>query len=149
MTTTDDMFSIHRVTWSNSEADIRLVRQTVFIDEQSVPQELEWDGEDEYCLHFVARSPSGDPLGTVRLMVDGKIGRLAVLKDWRKKGVGRALLAAVMASALAEGDTRPYLDAQVSALGFYEKFGFVAFGPVFDDAGIPHRRMNLDLGALT
>ncbi len=149
MTSTADSFTIQAVTWANHEADIRLVREQVFIQEQSVPEELEWDGLDELCFHFIAWSSGGDPVGTVRLTVDGKIGRLAVLKHWRAKGVGRALMAAVMAMARSEGNCRLYLDAQVSAIGFYEKFGFRAHGPVFDDAGIDHRRMELDTGSFT
>ncbi len=144
MTSSIQSFSIHPASWKEHEAEIRKVRQKVFIEEQSVPAELEWDGEDPLCIHLLARSMDNQPMGTIRLKDDGKIGRLAVLENWRAKGVGRALMAAIMARALAEGITNLYLDAQVRALGFYEKFGFVARGPVFDDAGIDHKRMVLE-----
>lgn len=149
MRSSTESFTIQPVTWEKHGDEIRKVRQAVFVEEQSVPPELEWDGEDDACLHFLALSEDAEPIGTVRLMEGGKIGRLAVCKHWRGKGVGRALMAAVMAMAQAEGNTTLYLDAQVAAIGFYEKFGFLAHGPVFDDAGIPHRRMSLESQAIT
>ncbi len=134
-------FSLREASWSADQAAIRHVRQAVFIDEQAVPPPEEWDGRDEGCLHLLAEDPSGAPIGTARLLAEGKLGRMAVLAPWRGRGVGRALMARLIQIAERRGHTRLVLDAQVQAIPFYEPFGFKAEGPVFDDAGIPHRKM--------
>ena len=134
-------FSIREARWQTDEVAIRHVRQVVFIDEQAVPPPEEWDGRDADCIHLLAEDPSGAPVGTARLLAEGKLGRMAVLKPWRGRGVGQALMARLIEIAEQHGHTRLVLDAQVRAIGFYEPFGFVAEGPVFDDAGIPHRKM--------
>lgn len=131
--------------WANAERAIRSVRETVFIREQHVPAELEWDGLDPVCVHVLARSEAGDPIGTARLQSDGKIGRMAVLKEWRGRGVGQALLQTLLAIAASRRLTRVILTAQTHAIGFYEKAGFRALGDFFLDAGITHRMMILDL----
>lgn len=113
--------------------------------EQGVPAELEWDGGDVDCAHVVARDRDGRPIGTARLKPDGQIGRMAVLPEWRGRGVGGALLAEALAFARARGMARVYLHAQVQAIGFYARHGFVAVGPEHEEAGIPHRRMVLTL----
>ena len=129
--------------WPPMEEAASSVRREVFIVEQGVPEALEWDEHDASSLHALAEDARGEVLGTARLLPDGHIGRMAVRRCWRGRGVGAALLGALVARARARGDTRIALSAQVSAIGFYERFGFVAEGPVFDDAGIPHRRMVL------
>ena len=121
-------------------ATIYSIRRTVFIVEQSVPEEIEIDELDPVALHVLAYV--GDlPVGTGRITTDGRIGRMAVLQAYRGRGVGRAILGALIAIGRDTGLQRLYLSAQCHAIPFYEKFGFVAEGPVYDEAGIDHRHM--------
>ncbi len=126
------------------------IRRIVFIDEQAVPEDEEWDGLDTACTHFLARS-AGAALGTARLRIDPKVGakaeRVAVLKEARGTGAGRAVMEALEAEALSRGFERVTLAAQMQALPFYERLGYVVYGPEFDDAGIPHRMAVKELGA--
>jgi predicted GNAT family N-acyltransferase len=117
----------------------------VFVREQGVPEELEWDGLDPACIHVLAWDDSGAAIGTARLHPKGKIGRMAVLKEWRGRGVGRAMLRALLEVASERGLTTVELGAQIQAIGFYEREGFRVSGDIFMDAGIPHRKMALDL----
>lgn len=135
---------IELVEWTQAQPAIRLIRETVFVREQGVPLELEWDGQDPLYQHVLAWSDQREPIGTGRLYQEGKqarLGRMAVLKEHRGRGVGRALLSALLDLAQTRGMTKVYLAAQVPVVGFYEKQGFQAMGEVFDDAGIPHRAM--------
>ncbi|MFM9269906.1 GNAT family N-acetyltransferase [Halomonas elongata] len=121
------------------------IRRVVFIEEQQVPEDEEWDGRDDECRHFLALDAAGKALGTARLLPDGHIGRVAVLEEARGRGVGLALMEAAIASAHRRGDTSVALAAQTHALAFYERLGFHAHGETFLDAGIPHRNMTLSL----
>jgi len=120
------------------------IRRVVFIDEQDVPEAEEIDGRDPACVHFLATEGAHD-LGTARMrMVDGgvaKAERVAVHARARGKGVGRALMDALERAAWEAGATAVKLGAQLTALPFYEKLDYTAYGPEFDDAGIPHRMM--------
>ena len=140
-----DECEIHVADWQESRSVILSIRRTVFIREQRVPEELEWDGLDPACLHLVAWNRRGEPIGTARMQPDGRIGRMAVLNDWRGHGVGRALLSRLLDEASAKGLSRVCLAAQTYALGFYQKQGFQVVGESFLDAGIPHRMMFLEL----
>lgn len=123
--------------WHKNNADIRRVRDAVFVAEQSVPPELEWDAEDIDAVHFLAYE--GDfAIGTARLLPDGEIGRLSVLKDWRGMTVGEALLKAVIHEAETRGLNEQKLSAQVQAVAFYERFGFTVVSEEFLEAGLPH-----------
>ena len=122
-------------------AQVKHVREIVFVHEQNVPLELEWDGIDADCRHVIAEDAHGSAIGTGRLLPDGHIGRMAVLQSFRDRGVGSALLGELIAIAAERGLREVVLNAQVQALAFYEKHGFVAEGEVFADAGIPHQRM--------
>lgn len=123
--------------WQKNNADIRRIRDAVFIAEQSVPPELEWDSEDMHAVHFLAYE--GDyPIGTARLLLDGEIGRLSVLKDWRGLKVGESLLTAVIGEAEKRGLQEQKLSAQVQAAAFYERFGFTVVSDEFLEAGLPH-----------
>jgi predicted GNAT family N-acyltransferase len=133
--------------WPDDAAEIRAVREAVFVHEQGVPAALEWDGADPACTHGLARDAAARPVGTARMKPDGHIGRMAVLAGWRGRGVGSALLGLLLGVARARGLPAVFLDAQVRALAFYARHGFVPSGPVFLEAGIPHRRMVLALGA--
>jgi len=126
-------------------ADIELIfalRKAVFIDEQDVPAELEMDELDPICQHVLAWK-DGTAVGTGRIAPDGRIGRMAVSASCRGQGVGRDILAGLIQMGRDMGVERLYLSAQCQAIPFYEKAGFVASGPVYDDAGIDHRHMML------
>jgi predicted GNAT family N-acyltransferase len=125
--------------------DLRAIREPVFVVEQNVPIELEWDELDPLCHHVIARDNAHRPIGTGRLTPEHKIGRMAVLPAWRGKGVGDALLAALIEQARDLGWTEVKLNAQVGAIGFYEKFGFTSYGDEYEEAGIQHRSMALAL----
>ncbi len=131
--------------WREDRPQLQAVRRTVFIDEQRVPEELEWDDADEVSLHVLALDPQGRAIGTGRLLPDGHIGRMAVIRYWRGRGVGSALLACLVACGRGRGAKELHLNAQTHALGFYRRQGFVAHGGEFMDAGIPHRQMTLRL----
>ncbi|WP_397452473.1 GNAT family N-acetyltransferase [Pseudomonas sp. NA-150] len=123
--------------WQKDNADIRRIREAVFIVEQCVPPELEWDAEDPSAMHFLAFE--GDfPIGTARLLPHGEIGRLSVLKDWRGLKVGDALMDAIITQAEAKGLKQQRLSAQVQATRFYERLGFTIVSGEFLEAGIPH-----------
>lgn len=125
--------------------DLRAVREPVFVVEQNVPIEEEWDALDPLCHHVIARDTSHKPIGTGRLTPEHKIGRMAVIKEWRGKEVGAALLQALIDKARELGWPEVSLNSQVPAIGFYEKFGFVSYGEEFEEAGIQHRKMKLSL----
>lgn len=119
------------------------LRRVVFVEEQAVPEALEVDGLDPEALHLLA-SLDGQPVGTARMFLKGetgKIGRVCVLREMRGRGIGAALIRAAVEELHARGLKKAKLGSQVHAIPFYEGLGFVAEGPVYDDAGIPHRDM--------
>lgn len=136
---------IQHARWPADMADIRAVRSAVFIDEQNVSEEEEWDGLDDQCAHVLAKTKHGKPVGTGRLLPDGKIGRMAVLKQFRGRDVGSRLLIELMNIARERGFTEVKLASQTHAIPFYERHGFTAYGEEFPDAGIPHRWMKARL----
>ena len=121
------------------------MRIRVFVREQGVPAEIELDADDKRAIHFVA-SIAGTAVGTARVVMRGgnaKIGRMAVLKSHRRKKIGAKLLTRAIATAKKQGARKIYLHAQVAVIGFYKSAGFRCVGPVFDEAGIAHRKMVL------
>lgn len=138
-------FTLQLAAWATHGDELYAVRHAVFVAEQGVPEELEQDEHDALCLHMLARDVAGRAIGTGRLLADGHIGRVAVLPAWRGRGVGAALMERLIALARQRGFRQVRLNAQTSALAFYEKLGFSAEGEDFIDAGIPHRRMTLIL----
>jgi len=135
-------------TWQQAEAELREIRTRVFIEEQQVPESLEWDGEDAQALHLLARNAAGQAIGTARILLHddvAHIGRMAVLPAWRNQGVGRAILRLALETARVRGAQRAKLNAQSYAVPFYARAGFVVQGDEFLDAGIPHRRMTRSL----
>lgn len=131
--------------WSEGRDRLLSVRHEVFVVEQKVPAEIEEDEHDPLCVHFLACDDTGTPIGTARLSAGGKVGRLAVLAEHRGRGLGRALMLAVIAAAEKKNLPELRLHAQTHSIPFYESLGFRAEGPVFDEAGIPHRRMQKPL----
>lgn len=129
-------------------ATCRLLRRKVFIEEQGVSEADEVDDKDDEAIHLLALV-DGVPMGSARLLLSGdtgKIGRVCVLAPARGTGLGAALIRAAVAELRTHpGIIRAKLGAQTHALGFYERLGFSAYGPIYDDAGIPHRDMVLSL----
>lgn len=138
-------YRIEQVNWAEQEAALRLIRTRVFIEEQSVPEALEWDDEDNLATHFLARDDQGKPIGTSRLLRDGHIGRMAVLSAYRRQGIGFALLNAALEQARQQQNFSAFLYAQTHAVSFYQRAGFIVHGEEFMDAGIPHLTMRLQL----
>lgn len=138
-------FSIRLCDWDEACREARPIRERVFVHEQGVPLELELDDEDPRSDHALAYGADGAAVGTGRLLPDGHIGRMAVLKEWRGKGVGALLLQALMEQARKRGHVRARLNAQTYAVGFYRRYGFEVAGPEFMDAGIAHVAMQRDL----
>ena len=139
-------FTVRVADWQIDNSAVRSIRETVFIQEQNVPVELEWDQFDENCLHLLALDATNRPIGTARLLQDGHIGRMAVLKEWRGCGVGTALLKHLLREAKMRGLAIAIVNAQTYAINFYMRFGFQSKGNEFLDAGIPHVQMILQLG---
>ena len=131
--------------WSDARAEAQRIRETVFVAEQGVPAEIELDDWDERCEHVLAYDAGGRPVGTGRLLPDGHIGRMAVLRQARGQGVGGLVLEALIERARERGMRRVALNAQTHAAAFYARFGFVVAGVAFMEAGIPHVAMERNL----
>ena len=129
--------------WNNDNVCLTKIRRLVFIEEQHVPEELEWDEEDNTSTHFIV-TIDNKAVATARLKPDGQIGRMAVLAEYRNQGIGHQLLDFVLQHAVSSGLKQVYLHAQVTAIPFYEKQGFTATGDIFYEANIPHREMSLN-----
>lgn len=139
------MVDVRVGTWDELGREAQAIRGKVFIEEQKIPAEMEWDAADAECVHAVAYNRFGMALATGRLLehVPGtaKIGRMAVLPAMRGSGIGRAVLETLMAAARARGEREVLLHAQTSAAPFYQRAGFQPRGPEFDEAGIAHVEM--------
>ena len=138
-------FTVRLVDWAEAGDGLRAVRRAVFIAEQAIPEDMEWDDFDAVCPHAIAEDANGKAVGCGRLLPDGHIGRLAVLRDWRGRGVGAALLVHLMDMARSRGHARAILEAQTRAMPFYVRHGFAAAGDEYLEAGIPHRTMTRTL----
>ncbi len=133
---------IRVVSWADEQARLVAIRREVFILEQGVPEVLEWDELDSSAEHFLAMAASGNAaVGTARLLPSGQIGRIAVLRDWRRQGIGTELLRACLARAAALGMAEVFLHAQLTAVPLYTAQGFQVEGGTFLEAGIPHLLM--------
>lgn len=140
-----ESFTMRLADWQTDAPALRIIRETVFVREQHVPVELEWDEFDASCLHVLALDSASNPIGTARLLPDGHIGRMAVLREWRGHSVGSALLLWLLEEAKRRHLQQVIVNAQTYAAGFYTKFDFQTAGEEFIDAGIPHVRMVLHL----
>jgi predicted GNAT family N-acyltransferase len=134
-------FAVRVVSWSAERERLQDVRREVFVVEQQVPPELEWDAGDAESRHALALDAHGAAIGCARLLPDGDIGRVAVLRNWRGRGVGSAMLQRLMDVAGYAGFGRVALNARSDTCDFYARHGFVAHGEEFMEAGIRHRRM--------
>ncbi len=132
--------------WLDAEQEAYSVRKRVFIVEQGVPEDMELDEYDPLAQHALAYLDS-ECIGTARLVTlpgsVGRIGRMAVLPIHRRQGIGERLLSALLELSKSQGITQLELHAQLSAIPFYEKYGFIAQGDIYDEAGIAHRDMIL------
>jgi YbgC/YbaW family acyl-CoA thioester hydrolase len=140
------MFRVELGDWAALGEAASALRREVFVDEQGIAADLEWDGRDPDCLHGVVVNTLGKALATGRLLPDGRIGRMAVMRAMRGGGHGRALLDALVDAARARGHTRVTLHAQTHVQPFYQRAGFVACGAPFEEAGIAHVEMVRELG---
>jgi len=136
-------YNLIHTSWKKHHKELSAIRRIVFIEEQHVPEELEWDEFDETSHHVLALDNNNTAIGCGRIKPDGQIGRMAVLKDWRNKGVGNAILETLLNRAKESGLNEIYLHAQLTAIEFYEKSGFIVNSNEFMDAGIPHKTMSL------
>ena len=139
------MARVELMTWEQAQPVAGPLRFAIFVGEQNVPAGIELDDKDASCVHAVAFDIDNKPIGTGRLLPDGHIGRMAVVKDWRRRGIGAEILEALMAEARKRGHTEAILEAQLQAAEFYRGFGFVAEGKVYEDAGILHQQMRKKL----
>lgn len=144
-----DDFTVETSDWSNEHdrALLTAVREDVFVREQNVPPDMELDEEDPRSLHVLARAPDGTVIAAGRLTSSGQIGRMAVLKEWRGRGVGSALLQLLLEQARTRGMGEVRLHAQADAAAFYLKHGFEVSGEDFMEAGILHRPMRMAIAA--
>ena len=131
--------------WATMGADAGAIRLIVFVQEQRVPLEMEWDELDAVSVHAVAYDATGRAVGTGRLMPDGHIGRMAVLSAHRGSKVGSQILLHLIAEGRKRGHKVFVLSAQTHAKAFYARFGFKAEGGEYLDAGIPHQTMRLEI----
>ena len=131
--------------WAQAQAVAAPIRFAIFVGEQKVPPGIELDDMDEKSLHAIAYDEAGKAIGTGRLLPDGKVGRMAVIKEWRRRGVGADLLDALVGEARRRGLAEVKLSAQLQAAEFYRAHGFVAEGKVYEEAGILHQAMRRSL----
>ena len=137
---TTNKINIRVAEWDRHKGALTEIRKKVFIEEQNVSQEMEWDGHDETAIHYLARL-NDKAIACARLKTDGQIGRMAVLANYRNQGIGNKLLVFIIQHAMTNNFKQLFLHAQVSAIPFYEKQSFIAHGDIFIEANIPHREM--------
>ncbi len=138
----DTSLNIRVADWQHDRDELSLIRQKVFVKEQNVPVDMEWDEHDAVSTHYLV-TLDDKPVATARLKPDGQIGRMAVLAEFRNQGIGNQLLKFVLKNATEKNHKNFYLHAQVTAITFYEKHGFISHGEVFYEASIAHREMHL------
>ena len=137
-----DSIKIQATSWSQSSKEISEVRHKVFVVEQSIPPEIEMDGKDSDCIHFLALKQS-KPIGAARLQKYGKIERVSVLREYRSKGIGTAIMKRVIETAKNLNVEKVYLHSQMDSKIFYQRLGFIELGQIFFEANIPHIEMIL------
>ena|SRR5690606_21363856 len=140
---------ILRTDWQTHRTELSGLRRQVFVEEQGVPEDLEWDEQDAGAVHFLVLNEAHAAVATARVIPESdgeiRIGRFAVRADQRRRGIGAELLKEILIWAREQGYENAVLSAQLSALAFYEAAGFTAYGDIYLDAGIEHRSMTLKL----
>jgi predicted GNAT family N-acyltransferase len=136
------MFRVQSGHWDKLEQDAKFIRKQVFIIEQNIPEEEEWDDQDMISDHFVVYDQD-QPIATARLLQNNSVGRVAVLKTYRGQGIGRMIMLEIIQLAHQQDRTFLQLSSQVHAISFYEKLGFSIQGDAYDECGIPHIKMQL------
>ena len=139
------MFSFKQGSWDQLQQDAKLIRKLVFISEQNIPEQDEWDDQDAISQHFVVYDQN-QPIATARLLANNSVGRVAVLKVYRGQGIGRLIMLEIIAYAQAQKRPSLQLSSQVHAVSFYEKLGFSIQGDEYDECGIPHIEMVMPIG---
>jgi predicted GNAT family N-acyltransferase len=135
------MARVELMNWEQAQPVAGPLRFAIFVGEQNVPSGIELDNQDANCRHAVAYDVDDKAIGTGRLLPDGHIGRMAVVKEWRRRGIGAEIMAALMAEARKQGHAQVVISAQLQAAEFYRELGFVAEGKVYPEAGILHQKM--------
>ena len=136
------MFRVQSGHWDKLEQDAKFIRKQVFIIEQNIPEEEEWDDQDMISDHFVVYDQD-QPIATARLLQNNSVGRVAVLKAYRGQGIGSMIMLEIIRQAHQQDRTFLQLSSQVHAISFYEKLGFSIQGDAYDECGIPHIKMQL------
>ena len=136
------MFRVQSGHWDKLEQDAKFIRKQVFIIEQNIPEEEEWDDQDMISDHFVVYDQD-QPIATARLLQNNSVGRAAVLKAYRGQGIGRMIMLEIIRQAHQQDRKFLHLSSQVHAISFYEKLGFSIQGDAYDECGIPHIKMQL------
>lgn len=136
------MFIVQSGHWDKLEQDAKFIRKQVFIIEQNIPEEEEWDDQDMISDHFVVYDQD-QPIATARLLQNNSVGRVAVLKAYRGQGIGRMIMLEIIRQAHRQDRKFLHLSSQVHAISFYEKLGFSIQGDAYDECGIPHIKMQL------
>ncbi|KXZ68312.1 GNAT family N-acetyltransferase [Acinetobacter venetianus] len=139
------MFSVKYGSWDQLQQDAKLIRELVFISEQNIPEQDEWDDQDAISQHFVVYDQN-QPIATARLLANNSVGRVAVLKAYRGQGIGRLIMLEIIAYAQAQKRPNLQLSSQVHAISFYGKLGFSIQGDEYDECGIPHIEMVMPIG---
>jgi predicted GNAT family N-acyltransferase len=139
------MARVELMSWEQAQPTAGPLRFAIFVGEQNVPSGIELDDQDAHCVHAIAYDVDGKAIGTGRLLPDGHIGRMAVVKEWRRRGIGAEILQALIAEARRRGHAEAVVSAQLQAAEFYREQGFAAEGKVFEDAGILHQKMRRKL----
>lgn len=142
------MYRVKSGSWGELKQDAKLIRTLVFINEQNIPEKDEWDDQDVLSQHFIIYDQEY-PVATARILKNHSIGRVAVLKEYRSKGIGRLIMLKIIEDA--QNKNRPFLhmSSQVHAISFYKKLGFSVEGDVYDECGIPHVEMRMLLTGST
>jgi predicted GNAT family N-acyltransferase len=138
----NEHIAIHFADWNkpDDKKNLSSIRRSVFIEEQKVPESLEWDEDDNSAKHYLVFYKD-KAIAVARLKPDGQIGRMAVLPDYRNKGIGSALLQFILKNIETTSLNQVFLHAQTTAIKFYERQGFISHGEIFYEANIPHRKM--------
>lgn len=139
--TNQSNFTVRTASWEQDKQQLMLVRHQVFVQEQQVPIELESDSYDQSSWYVLAETSNAEPVACARLQKNGKVTRIAVLKNWRRQGIARSMLGRLIEIAVQHRVETLYLHAQLSAISLYLEFGFTQTGEQFEEAGITHIKM--------